>query len=133
MKLRIVRKTPASPAERLAFAGCVSAREDDRTSCSSIREAQIDQMIANAKSLADHEAIVAACQQESERNKEHAATHLKFAQSYDHRPRWKFGYSKICRDMAERYVGFAKEDADLAEEHCGMAEKMQAGTEPSGP
>jgi hypothetical protein len=101
--------------------------------CFTIREVQIDRMIANAKSPADHEAIAAAYQQEAERNKEEAATHLKIAQSDDQRPRWKFDYSKICRDMAERYAGLAKEDADLAEEHRRMAEKMEAGTEPSSP
>ena len=58
---------------------------------------------------------------------------MKIAQSYDHRPRWKFDYSKICRVMAERYAGLAKEDTDLAEEHRRMAEKMEAGPAPSSP
>jgi len=133
MKLRTLRRSPTSLADRLALAGCLVFVTMIVQGCSTVRDAQIDRMIANAKSPADHEAIAAAYQQESERNKEEAATHWKIAQSYDRRPRWKFDYSKICRDMAERYAGLAKEDADLAEEHRRMAEKMQAGTEPSSP
>jgi len=133
VKLRMLRRSPTTLADRLALAGCVVFAMMIVQACSTFREAQIDRMIANAKSPADHEAIAAAYQQEAERNKEEAAAHLKIAQSYDQRPRWKFDYSKICRDMAERYVGLAKEDADLAEEHRRMAEKMQAGAEPAGP
>jgi hypothetical protein len=83
VKLRMLRRSPTSVADRLALAGCLVFVTMIVQGCSNIREAQIDRMIANAKSPADHEALAAAYQQESERNKEEAAIHLKIAESYD--------------------------------------------------
>ncbi len=62
--------------------------------CSAIHQVEIDrridQMIATAKSPADHEAIAAAYEEEAARNREQAAAHLKIAQSYEGRPHVKF-------------------------------------------
>lgn len=98
--------------------------------CSAIRQAEfvyeIDRMIANAKSPADHEAIAAAYDKEAARNREEAAAHMKIAQSYEARPRFKFDYYKICRQMAGEYTNLAREDDELAAEHRMVEEKMRA-------
>jgi hypothetical protein len=83
-------------------------------------------LIGAAKSPADHEAIAAACEEEAARNREQAAAHLKIAHSYERRAHVKFDYSKICRQMAQEYTDLAKNDAELAEEHRGITEKMRA-------
>jgi len=94
-------------------------------SCASIRQElfhrDVSEMIANAKTPEDHDAIAAAYDQEAAYNRDEATTHLEIAESYDRRPRWRFDYSKICRQMAKDYADLAKQDAALAEEHRKMA------------
>ena len=107
-------------------------------SCASIRHAlfhrDVSQMIANARTPADHEAIAAAYDQEAAYNRDEAAMHLEVAESYDRRPRWRFDYSQICRQMAKDYADLAKEDAKLAQEHRRMAETLQGiGGDPMSP
>ena len=82
-------------------------------------------MIANAKTPSDHDAIAAAYDQEAAYNQDQAVTHLEIAESYDRKPRWKFDYSKICRQMVKYYADLAKEDAALAQEHRKMAESLR--------
>jgi len=85
-------------------------------------------MIANAKTPADHDAIAAAYDQEAAYNRDEAAVHLEIAESYDRRPRWRFDYSKICRQMARDYADLAKEDDELAQEHRKMAESLRSAS-----
>lgn len=98
--------------------------------CSALRRTEfqqgIDEMVAAAKTPADHEAIASAYEEEAASNRDEAATHLKIAESYDRRPHWRFDYSKLCRQMAQDYADLAKEDSELAQEHRKMADSMRA-------
>lgn len=101
--------------------------------CASIRQAlfhrDVSQMIVNAKTPADHDAIAAEYDQEAAYNRDEDAVHLEIAESYDRRPRWRFDYSKICRQMARDYADLATKDDELAQEHRKMAESLRSAGE----
>lgn len=88
----------------------------------------VSEMIESAKTPADHDAIAAAYDQEAAYNRDQAALHLRIAESYDRKPRWRLDYSKICREMVKDYSDLAKEDAELAQEHRKMAESLQSSS-----
>lgn len=134
--MRKAVKCDRGPAPHWAVLGAitmVSAFALTTQSCVSIRQAlfhrDVSEMIANAKTPADHDAIAAAYDQEAAYNRDEAAVHLEIAESYDRRPRWRFDYSKICRQMARDYADLAKEDDELAQEHRKMAESLRSAGE----
>ena len=83
----------------------------------------IEQMVSEAKTPADHEAIASYYDKEAQEAHQKHAEHKKLAESYDLTPKLKGGtMSKHCTDAAKKYEGIAKDYEALAKEHRALAE-----------
>jgi hypothetical protein len=83
----------------------------------------IDQMIAEAKTPADHEAIAAYYENEAQKAHQEHAEHLKRRDSYATIPvlKTKTGAVDHCNTIAKKYADIAKEDEALAKLHHDLA------------
>jgi hypothetical protein len=83
----------------------------------------IEQMIAEAKTPADHEAIAAFYENEAQKAHEEHAEHLKRRDSYATIPvlKTKTGAVDHCNTIAKKYEDIAKENEALAKLHKDMA------------
>src|SRR5262245_53899083 len=82
----------------------------------------IEQMVTEAKTPADHEAIAAYYDKEAQDAHQKHAEHQKLAESYDLTPKLKGGtMSKHCTDAGKKYEGIAKDYEALAKAHRQMA------------
>ena len=87
-------------------------------------DADIDKMIANAKTAADHEAIAAAYEKQAEDAKSQAAMHAEMEKEYK-----KVGGALIakqhvdmhCDSLTKLYTKIANENEALAKAHEAMA------------
>jgi hypothetical protein len=85
------------------------------------------EMISNAKTKADHEALAASYEEEAKTLAAKAEEHRDMAKAYS-----KFGHMtekhnfvKHCEALAEKYSNAAKEDPALAKLHRGLAATAQ--------
>ena len=86
----------------------------------------IDQMVAEAKTPADHEAIAAYYDKEAQEAHQKHAEHKKLADSYDLTPKLKGGtMSKHCTDAGKKYEGIAKDYEAMAKAHRQMAKSAK--------
>ena len=86
------------------------------------QEQDINDMIAKAKSPADHEAIATYYDRDAAEAKAKAEQHMKMADSYTQfRPDYK-PLPRHCRAEAKYYEGIAAEDRALAAAHRKMAQ-----------
>jgi hypothetical protein len=89
-------------------------------------QADIDQMIASAKTPADHQAIADYYQKQADAAAAKAAEHTKMAKEYKS---GSFGakthFHEHCETLARIYRSEAKEYAELADEHRRMAAKAK--------
>ena len=92
--------------------------------CSAQEGKNIEQMIAEAKTPADHEAIAAYYDKEAQAAHEQHAKHKKLADSYGAVPALKTKSGTLynhCTDAAKKYAGIAKDYEALAKVHKEMA------------
>ena len=83
----------------------------------------IEQMISQAKTPADHEAIAAYYDKEAQDAHQKHALHQQFSKSYSTVPvlKTKTGAVAHCDTIAKKYEDIAKEDEALAKMHRDMA------------
>jgi hypothetical protein len=82
----------------------------------------IEQMIAEAKTPADHEAIAAYYEKEAQEAHTKHAEHQKMEELYQKNPALnKSGFSFHCKQIALNYEKTAKDYEDLAKLHKEMA------------
>lgn len=100
-------------------------------SVSAQQHMDIAQMVANAKTAADHDAIAQYYERDEAQAKAEAETHRKLAETYkkftpEVRPgtEWK-NMAGHCEEMARHYDAVAKDDAALAAAHHAEAKKAQ--------
>ena len=84
----------------------------------------MDAMIRNARTKADHEVLATHYEQEAKALQDKAAEHRKMAQAYASSgwPRTR-GLTEHCDVLARGYQDAAKENLALAKEHHELAEK----------
>ena len=87
----------------------------------------IDQMIAEAKTPADHEAIAAYYEKQAQAAHQEHTEHQKMSDSYATIPvlKTKTGAVAHCNSIAKKYEDIAKENEALAKLHKGMAKPVQ--------
>jgi hypothetical protein len=87
----------------------------------------VEQMITEAKTPADHEAIAAYYEKEAQAAREQQASHQRMAESYARIPvlEMKSGLASHCNIIARRYEEVAKEYETLAQLHRDMAKSAQ--------
>jgi hypothetical protein len=87
----------------------------------------IEQMITEAKTPADHEAVAAYYDQEAQAAHQKHAEHLKLKASYEKTPHLasKTGLPGHCNTIAMNYQKMAKEYEALAKVHREMAKSAQ--------
>ena len=86
----------------------------------------IEQMITEAKTPADHEAIAAYYDKEAQAAHQKQAEHKRSADLYDAAPKLKGGtMSTHCTDAAKKYGGIAKDYEALAKAHKEMAQSAK--------
>jgi hypothetical protein len=98
------------------------------TRLSSAQEGKsIEQMIAGAKTPADHEAIATYYEKEAQAAHKKHAEHQGMSDSYATIPvlRIKTDTVAHCKTIAKRYADIAKEYEDLATLHRGMAKSSK--------
>jgi hypothetical protein len=84
--------------------------------------AHMEQMITQAKTPADHEALAASYDKEAQEARQKQAEHLKMKEWYEKNPALnKSGFSFHCQQIALKYEEMAKEDEALAKLHRDMA------------
>ena len=84
--------------------------------------AHMEQMITQAKTPADHEALAALYDKEAQGARQKQAEHLKMKEWYEKNPALnKSGFSWHCQQIALKYEEMAKEDEALAKMHRDMA------------
>ena len=90
-------------------------------------EKNLEQMITNAKTAADHEAIAAYYEQEAQAAHKKHEEHLKLKASYEKIPHLasKTGLPGHCSTIAENYNKTAKEYEALAKIHKDMAKSAK--------
>ena len=83
----------------------------------------IEQMIDEAKTPADHEAIAAYYEKEAQEAQQKYEEHLKLKAAYAKIPHLasKTGLPAHCDSIAKKYENIAKDYAALAKLHKGMA------------
>ena len=87
-------------------------------------DADIDKMIANAKTAADHEAIAAAYEKQAADAKAQAAMHAEMGKEYAKVGGALIGKQHVdahCDSLTKLYEKIAKEDEALAKAHKAMA------------
>ncbi len=88
-----------------------------------VTDDNLDQMIASAKSPADHEAIAAYYEQEAADANKKAALHRRAAASYrkmDVHPK-PVGMNTMCDNVVAMWEKIAADDSKLANDHHEMA------------
>jgi len=87
----------------------------------------IEQMIAEAKTPADHEAVAAVYEREAHKAREQEARHLKMRKAYGRfgALKQKTGLVKHCQHIAGSYGKVAEEYEALAKLHRAMAAEAQ--------
>ncbi|MGE0823490.1 MAG: hypothetical protein AB7G75_24365 [Candidatus Binatia bacterium] len=86
----------------------------------------IDQMIAEAKTPADHEAIAAYYEKQAQKAHQKHAKHEKMKERYEKNPALnKSGFSTHCDLIAANYDKTAKEYEALAKLHKDMAKSAE--------
>ena len=89
------------------------------------QDADIDKMIASAKTAADHQAIADYYKQQAKEAQEQADKHKKMAQEYGMasigRQATKTHFHQHCEALVRDYESAAKEYNDLAKMHEEMA------------
>jgi hypothetical protein len=89
------------------------------------QDADIDKMIASAKTAADHQAIADYYKQQAKEAQEQAERHKKMAQEYGMasigRQATKTHFHEHCEVLVRDYESAAKEYNDLAKMHEEMA------------
>jgi uncharacterized membrane-anchored protein YhcB (DUF1043 family) len=83
----------------------------------------VEQMITEAKTPADHEAIAAYYEKEAQAARGQQASHQRMAESYEKIPvlEKKSGLVSHCNTIAQKYGDIAKDYEDLATLHKEMA------------
>ena len=87
----------------------------------------VEQMIADAKMPADHEAIAAYYEKEAQEAQQKYEEHLKLKAAYAKIPHLasKTGLPSHCDSIAKKYGGIAKEYEALAKLHREMAKSAK--------
>jgi hypothetical protein len=90
-------------------------------------EKNIDQMIATAKTPADHEAIATYYEKEAQEARQKEAQHKEFSKSYSTIPVLKTKGSAVahCDAIAKKYADIAKDNEALAKMHKEMAKSAK--------
>jgi len=109
----------------LAFLVLVTALPMPTMGASAAQEADLEQMIANAKTPADHEAIAAYYDREAADNDSKAEFHRKLAKTYADLHVKPSDMRNHCEQMAKYFEGAAKDAKLLAAEHREMAKKAK--------
>jgi len=83
----------------------------------------VEQMIAEAKTLADHEALAASYDKEAQEARQKQAEHQQMGEEYAKIPvlKTKTGAVAHCQAIAKKYEEIAKENEALAQMHRDMA------------
>jgi hypothetical protein len=85
----------------------------------------IEQMVATAKTPADHEAIAAYYEKEAQDAHKKHAQHQKMEESYKKNPALnKSNFGWHCDQVAQNYEKIAKQYDDLAKMHKEMAQAV---------
>ena len=87
----------------------------------------LDQMIENAKTKADHEAIAKHYEAEAKTYQAMAEQHKKMEASYQIMSQGKGGVAGFvahCKKLVSKYEELAKEDLELARLHRQFAKKL---------
>ena len=93
-----------------------------------VTDNNLDQMIANAKTTSDHEAIAAYYEQEAAATKKKADLHRNTADTYRRLKISKPVYmAEMCDSIAAMWDKIATDEENLAKAHHEMAQKA-AGT-----
>ncbi len=89
----------------------------------SAEDKNIEQMISEAKTPADHEAIAAYYEKEAQEAQQKYEEHLKLKAAYAKIPHLasKTGLPAHCDSIAKKYANIAKDYEALAKLHKGMA------------
>lgn len=87
-------------------------------------DANVEQMIENAKTPADHEAIAKYYDQEAAKDDEQVQWHQKLLKAYMANPRFST-MQMHCSRLVDLYKNEAKENRRLAHDHRMMAKPMQ--------
>jgi len=88
----------------------------------------LEQMVAAAKTPADHEAIAAYYEKEAQAAYQKHAEHKKLADFYNLTPALKSKSTTLsshCGDAAKKYEGIAKDYQALAKQHKEMAKSTK--------
>ena len=109
----------------LAFLVLVTALPVPTMGASAAQEANLEQMIANAKTPADHEAIAAYYDREAADGDSKAEFHTKLAKTYRDLRIKPTDMSHHCEQMAKYFDGVARDAKLLAAEHREMAKKAK--------
>ena len=104
----------------LAFLVLVTALPIRAMGADAVQEANLEQMIANAKTPADHEAIAKYYDQQAAKANEQVQWHQKLLKAYMANPRFST-MQMHCSRLVDFYKNEAKEDRKLAQEHREMA------------
>ena len=94
----------------------------------SAEDKNIEQMISEAKTPADHEAIAAYYEKEAQDAQQKYEEHLKLKAAYAKIPHLAskgFGLPYHCDSIAKKYEGIAKDYEALAKLHKSMAESAK--------
>ena len=113
---------------QLIFAGIVSALLAVSMIVPPVAAADmsLDQMIENAKTKADHEAIAKHYEDEAKTYQAKAEEHKKMERSYQIMSQGKGGVKGFvahCKKLVTQYEELAKEDLELAKLHRQFAEQ----------
>lgn len=82
----------------------------------------MEQMITDAKTSADHEALAASYEKAAQEARQKQAEHLKMKEWYEKNPALnKSGFSFHCQQIALKYEEMAKENEALAKMHRDVA------------
>lgn len=98
---------------------------------SSTRATDIDQMVASAKTAADHQAIANYYDQQAAEARDQIARHQKMSKAYESSPGlrsagpsyWRVG-AKDCDVLKRSYQNIAAQDEALAKMHREMATQV---------
>ena len=94
-----------------------------------VTDNNVDEMIANAKTPADHEAIALYYDQEAAETKKKAELHRRSAETYRKMNIAKpVGMANMCDGVATMWEKIAADTETLAKEHREMAKKAGAPT-----
>lgn len=92
-------------------------------SCETVKRPDILQMVANAKTPADHAAIAEYFEREAAANEAEARFHRKLGQTYrEFHNSYKVNMVPHCDEAAQDYAKIAAEDSALAQEHRKLAQ-----------